>query len=243
MFFLLISFVAGVLTVLAPCVLPLLPVIIGSSVSGTRTSKPFIIALSLSVSVIIFTFLLKVSTLFIDIPETFWKWISGGIIIVFGISMLFPSLWEKAGLKFNLLVGRKSNKLLAEGVSKESVKGDVLIGAALGPVFSTCSPTYFVILATVLPESFLGGLTYLIAYVLGLSLMLLLISLVGQKVVSKLEGISNPYGWFKKTLGVLFLLVGVFVIGGYDKKIQTFVVETGFFDMTQIEQKLLNLVR
>ncbi len=240
MFLLLISFVAGVLTVLAPCVLPLLPVIVGSSVSGTRKSKPFIIALSLSVSVIVFTFVLKVSTIFIDIPEAFWQWISGGIITLFGISMLFPVFWEKASLQFNLLVGRKGNTLLAEGVQKESMKGDVLIGAALGPVFSTCSPTYFVILATVLPQSFLVGLTYLIAYVTGLSLMLLLISLIGQRIVSKLQGVSNPHSWLKKILGLLFVLVGVFVIGGYDKQIQTFFVQKDVFDVTQIEQKLLN---
>lgn len=241
MTFLIISFLAGVLTVLAPCVLPLLPVIIGGSVSGTRKSKPFIIALSLSVSVIVFTFLLKVSTVFISIPPQVWSYISGIIIIFFGLTLIFPALWEKVFLKFNLFVSRKGNTLLAEGVQKESVKGDILIGAALGPVFSTCSPTYFVILATVLPQSFVRGFVYLLAYVLGLSIMLLLISILGQKLISKLEGASNPHGKIKKTLGVLFLLVGVFIMSGLDKKIQTAVINSGVFDITRVEQKLLEL--
>lgn len=241
MTFLIISFLAGVLTVLAPCVLPLLPVIIGGSVAGTRKSKPFIIALSLSISVIIFTFLLKVSTVFISIPQQVWSYISGVIIIFFGLTLVFPALWERVFLKFNLFVSRKGNTLLAEGVKKESIKGDVLIGAALGPVFSTCSPTYFVILATVLPQSFLKGFVYLISYVLGLSVMLLLISILGQKLVSKLEGASNPHGKLKKILGVLFLLVGIFIMSGLDKRIQTAVINSGVFDITKVEQKLLEL--
>jgi cytochrome c-type biogenesis protein len=50
MLLLLISFIAGILTVLAPCVLPLLPVIIGGSLSGNtkQKSRPYIIAASLA---------------------------------------------------------------------------------------------------------------------------------------------------------------------------------------------------
>lgn len=95
----LISFIAGVLTVLAPCILPLLPVVIGGSLSNGGAStfnkkKAFTIIMSLGLSVIVFTLLLKASTLFIDIPEYVWKWISGSIVILLGLVTLFPSLWE-----------------------------------------------------------------------------------------------------------------------------------------------------
>ena len=65
MLLLLISFIAGVLTILAPCVLPLLPVIIGGSISGKtkEKSRPYIIAASLAASLVVFTLLLKLSTL------------------------------------------------------------------------------------------------------------------------------------------------------------------------------------
>ena len=54
----LIAFIAGVLTVLAPCVLPLLPVIVGGSVSGgVNRARAYTVALSLGVSVILFTLL------------------------------------------------------------------------------------------------------------------------------------------------------------------------------------------
>ncbi len=238
---LLISFIAGVLTVLAPCILPLLPIIIGGSLSsqnggGFNKKKAFTIIVSLGVSVIAFTLLLKASTFFVDIPEYVWKWISGGIIIFFGLITLFPSLWES---QLIARMSAQSNILLGKGNQKKSFWGDVIVGAALGPVFSTCSPTYFIVLATVLPVSFALGVTYLLAYTFGLCLALLIVSIVSQKIIDRLGLVADPKGWFKRTLGILFLVVGVAIIGGLDKKMQTFLLDAGFFDVTTIEQKLL----
>lgn len=237
MTFLAIAFIAGVLTVLAPCILPLLPVVIGSSASGRSKATPYIVVASLAVSIIIFTFLLKASTAFITVPQAFWTYLSGGILGFFGITLLFPKVWESIPGLSKLTV--RSNKLLGSGHQKKSVWGDVMIGAALGPVFSTCSPTYFVILASVLPVSFALGTLYLLAYVAGLSLILLLIALLGERFASRLSGVSNPHGWFKRGLGLLFILVGLFIILGLDKQLQTYILDKGFFDITSIEQKLL----
>jgi len=236
---LIISFIAGVLTILAPCILPLLPVIVGRSLSDGTVSKRrvFVITLSLGASIIIFTLLLKATTLFIDIPEDFWKWFSGGIILIFGLVLLFPELWEK--LSFTGIINRKSNQLLTKGYQKDSVWGDVIVGASLGPIFSACSPTYFVILATVLPASFVLGLLYLFVYAAGLSMSLLFVSLVGQRIMVRLGIAADPRGWFKRIMGVIFILVALFIITGYDKKLQVIILDAGFFDVTKIELKLL----
>lgn len=238
MILLLISFVAGVLTVLAPCILPLLPVIVGGSLAdkAEHRKKAVTVVVSLGISVILFTFLLKVSTLFINIPPNFWKWFSAGLIFLIGLTMLFPRLWE-GGFMARMSAG--SNKLLGRGVQKKNFWGDVLIGAALGPVFSTCSPTYFIVLATVLPAKPVLGVVYLLAYVVGLCLSLFIISFVGQKILTKLNVAADPKSWFKKIIGLLFVLVAVFIAGGLDKKLQTDILDSGFFDVTQIEQKLL----
>ncbi len=240
MTFLAIAFIAGVLTVLAPCILPLLPVVIGSSASGRSKATPYIVVASLGASIILFTFLLKVSTAFISIPQSFWTYLSGGILVFFGITLLFPKVWEKIPGLSKATVG--SNKLLGSGHQKKSVWGDVLIGAALGPVFSTCSPTYFVILASVLPASFALGTVYLLAYVLGLSLILLLIALLGERFVSKLSGFSDPNGTFKKGLGVLFVVLGILIILGLDKALESAILDSGYFDITKVEQKLLEKI-
>ncbi len=240
MTFLLLSFLAGILTVLAPCVLPLLPVIVGGSLTSTtdRKRNPFLITLSLSISVILFTLILKASSVFIHIPPETWAIISGVIIILFGLISLFPNAWEKISGGLTQKISLKSNQVLATGYKKKTAWGDVIMGAALGPVFSSCSPTYFVILASVLPQSFGRGLVDLIAYSLGLSLMLFLISVLGQKLIGKLNFAVDPEGWFKRGLGIVFVLVGIFIIGGFDKKVQTYVLNN-VFDITKLEVSLL----
>jgi cytochrome c-type biogenesis protein len=237
MTFFVISFLAGMLTVLAPCILPLLPVVIGAGATGRSKVTPYIVIASLGASIIIFTFLLKVSTAFITIPSSLWTYLSGGILVGFGLILLFPSVWER--LPGMAKLSGKSNKLVGTGYQKKTIWGDIIIGAALGPVFSTCSPTYFVILATVLPASFLLGTIYLLAYVFGLSIVLLLISLLGQKFADRLTTFSDSRGGLKITLGILFVILGFLIMAGLDKKIEIFILDSGYFDVTKIEQKLL----
>ena len=237
MILLLISFIAGCLTVLAPCILPLLPIIVGGSFEPNEISKKksIVVILSLGVSVLVFTFLLKVSTLFINVPESFWKWLSGGIIIAIGLITIFPKLWSgKLLSQLNI----NSNILLGKGNKKKSIWGDIIVGASLGPVFSTCSPTYFIILATILPVSLLLGYVYMIAYVTGLCISLFVVTYFSSKVASKLGLLSDENGYFKKILGVLFILVGIFIITGQDKKIEAYILNKGYFDVTTVENYL-----
>ncbi|MFZ1019411.1 MAG: cytochrome c biogenesis protein CcdA, partial [Minisyncoccia bacterium] len=193
-----ISFIAGVLTVLAPCTISLLPVIVGGNIAeGHSNKRAFVVTISLGVSVILFTLLLKVSSLFINIPQAFWQIFSGVIIFLIGLSMIFPALWEHIPFLGKLNVG--SNRLLATGYQKKNIFGDIIMGAALGPVFSTCSPTYFIILATVLPKSIGAGMIDLLAYTVGLCGFLLVISILSQKAIQKLGWASNERGWIKRT--------------------------------------------
>jgi cytochrome c biogenesis protein CcdA/thiol-disulfide isomerase/thioredoxin len=232
----LISLLAGLLTVLSPCVLPLLPVIVGGSISGgTSLKRALTVTAALGISVFLFTFILKVSTAFINVPASFWTWFSGILVILVGLATLFPSLLDR--LTFLSKINRDSNRALATGYKKQNFWGDVLVGAALGPVFSSCSPTYFIVLATVLPASLALGVLDIFAYVLGLCVSLLIVAFVGQKVVEKLGVASDPNGWFKKALGILFILVGLAIITGLDKKVEAPLYS--LFDETTIEQSLL----
>lgn len=232
-----IVFLAGMLTVLAPCILPLLPVIIGGSVADEKKRNPLVITASLAAAIILFTLILKFSTVFINVPQKVWEVISGVIVAAFGLVSLFPNLWEQVAVRFNWQ--GKSTALLTGSVAKQSRWGDVLLGMSLGPVFSSCSPTYFLILATILPQSFGTGLLYLIVYALGLSVVLLLIAYIGQKFVRKIQWLSDPRGWFKRGLGVLFIVVGLAIMTGTLKQFQTYLISRGWYDITKVELKLL----
>jgi len=236
-----LSFIAGVLTVAAPCILPLLPLIVGgSAVAGKDTKRwyrPLVITTSLAVSVIIFTLILKASTSLLGVPQTVWSTISGIIVLLLGLNLLFPAAWEKLMIATRLPI--TSNKLLGKTLTDKGVGKDILTGAALGPVFSSCSPTYALIVAAVLPASFAQGFLYLVAYALGLASVLLLIAIAGQAVVQKLGWLSNPSGWFRRVIGVLFIIVGLAVIMGADKKFQAYVLDNGWYDpIIRLEQRL-----
>lgn len=240
---LILSFIAGVLTVAAPCILPLLPIIVGGTavVSGPDQQKqwyrPLVITASLAASVVLFTLLLKATTTLLGVPQAVWSIISGVIVILLGLNLLFPAAWEKLMIATRLPIS--SNKLLGKTVGQSGLGKDILTGAALGPVFSSCSPTYALIVAAVLPESFGRGLLYLVAYALGLASILLLVAVAGQAAVRKLGWLSNPSGLFRRIMGLLFVVVGVAVLFGLDKQFQAYVLENGWYDpIMRLEQRL-----
>ena len=232
---LILSFITGVLTVAAPCILPLLPVIVGGSMlhdgdKATRRSlrHPLVVVASLAVSIVLFTLLLKATTVLLGIPVAVWSVLAGSIVLLFGVNLLFPSLWERMMIATGWQAG--ANRLMSRSQQSTGVKKDIMLGAALGPVFNSCSPTYALIVAAILPVSFTIGFTYLVAYAVGVAAILLLISLFGRALVDKMKWMSNPNGMFKKIIGMLFIIVGLVVMVGLDKQIQTYVLEKGWYD-------------
>jgi cytochrome c biogenesis protein CcdA len=231
------AFIAGVLTTLAPCVLPLLPVIIGGSLgkpSAETRRRAYLIAASLGASVIAFTLLLRATTALIDIPQMTWQLISGAILIALGTVSVFPRLWDAVSTKLSLQ--RRSDKRLVAARERGGALGAILTGAALGPVFSSCSPLYIYVLVTVLPASFGEGMLLLVAYTIGLCGTLLVIALLGQKAVGKARWIANPEGNFKRVLGIIFVLVGFAVILGLDKDLQFWILENSPIRLWELDK-------
>lgn len=228
---LVVSFLAGVLTILAPCILPLIPVIVGGSVArtGERQSmtRPLVITASLVASIVVFTLLLKLTTALLGVPTMALQYLSGVIIICFGINLLFPSVWEH--LMLTLRLQPRAMQQVSSAQQRQGIWGDVLLGAALGPVFSSCSPTYALIVATVLPQSFATGLIYLSAYSIGLAGMLLVVTLAGRELIRKIGIALHPGSLANRIIGVLFVFTGVFILFGIDKRVQSFVLDQGWY--------------
>ncbi|WP_299520643.1 cytochrome c biogenesis protein CcdA [uncultured Serinicoccus sp.] len=222
------ALVAGVLTTLAPCVLPLLPVIVGGSLvgdgsRGAQARRAVVVAGSLGLSVAVFTLILKGTTALIGVPPGVWRWLSGGILLALGAVMLAPRLWEQVSARLGLTA--RSHAGLHGAQRRPGVLGQALTGAALGPVFSSCSPLYAYVVVTVLPAELGYGLTLLAAYCLGLSTTLLAVALAGQGLVRRLGWAADPRGWLQRGLGLVFVAVGIAVGLGWDRELQAWILE------------------
>lgn len=225
---LIVAFLAGMLTILAPCVVSMIPILLARTSDGSKSHSATFVILGLGVSIIIFSILLKSTTLFLNVPSATWAIISGIIIILFGLVTLFPKLWDWVVLKTRLPIVAQQN--MSKASTKKGIWGDLLLGASLGPVFSACSPTYALIVASILPADPLVGMAYLIAFVIGLSLMLALLAIFGRALVQKLGWGINPNGVFHKVLGIILLIIGIMIVTGLDKDLLTVLVENGWYD-------------
>ncbi len=257
------ALVAGVLTTLAPCVLPVLPVVLGGSLAprpavrplagavrvggapavrapgrpgrpGPSPSRPpgadadqrrhaLVVVASLGVSVVAFTLALKATTAFVQVPTSFWQVVSGAVLVLLGVDLLVPGAWPRVAGALRL--GDAGRGALARGRRRGGTAGAVLTGAALGPVFSSCSPTYAYVVATVLPASPGEGLVLLLLYVVGLCGALLVVALAGQRALRAVSRTAAPGTRVRRAVGVLLLAVGLAVATGVSRDVETWLVE------------------
>lgn len=232
-----ISIISGVLSVLAPCILAIIPLLVGYSSESKNNMKAVRVVIGLAISIFCFSILLKATTLLIAISASTWQLVSGTIIILFGLTGLFPNIWEQIAVKLKLQQISANGQKYA--LKKTGYLGDFLLGASLGPIFSACSPTYALIVATILPVSPLRGVVYLIVFIVSLSITILVLAIGGRKIITKLGWSINPRGLFKRSLAVIFIVIGLLIISGLDKKILSFAVEGGLFDwQVNLENRL-----
>ena len=144
------AFFSGVLSVLAPCVLPVLPVLLWGAATETNPKRSYLILSSALICIFSFTFLLKVWTGFIHLSEDIWNYLSWGIITIYGIFLLFPGLRDRIKSHFP-----HSKTVKTPQQYKTGPLAEIALGASLGPIFASCSPTYALIIGTILPQNLL----------------------------------------------------------------------------------------
>src|SRR6266851_4955520 len=100
------SFLAGIVTVLSPCILPILPIVLSGSVSGDK-KRPYGIILGFILSFTFFTLFLATIVRLTGIPSNALRIIAGVILVLFGLSLFVPN--------FQTLMERLFSKLSVFG--------------------------------------------------------------------------------------------------------------------------------
>ncbi len=235
-----ISFISGVLTILAPCVLPLLPIIIGFSIKRDKKDfghKPLVVISSFMISVVVFSLLLKRLSEQFGIYQEDLVNIAWRILILFWLLMLFPEAWHRIMHKIKF----EQKTWAIASWATHTIWGDIVVWVILGPLLQSCSPTYGILLANILPGNYLRWVINIIAYVLWLGTTLLLLIYGGRKIIKKIGRIVQPHGVFKRILWVIIVFLWFFIVSGYDKDFSlrlatnNLTIDTSLFEYSLLE--------
>ena len=215
-----LSFAAGALTILSPCVLPLIPIVMGSAAQRSRFG-PLALAAGLVASFTITGFVVAVFGSSLGIDAELVRAVGAVLLILLGLAMLLPT---GQGL-FARLAGPMANWASArqQGLAEKGLAGQALIGVLLGIVWSPCvGPTLGT--ATVLASQgqSLGAVALVMAaFGLGIAAVLLLLSLATREFMARWRGRMMATGQRGKiVLGLLLALVGLSILLGIDRLLE-----------------------
>ncbi|MEK7581286.1 MAG: cytochrome c biogenesis protein DipZ [Patescibacteria group bacterium] len=219
------AFLAGIITVLSPCILPILPIILTSSIGGVNTgkSRPMGVVIGFILSFTFFTLFLSTMVRLSGIPAETLRFVSIIVIAGFGISLLVP--------QFQVIVERLFSKLAGftpNSQGRTGFVGGLLIGFSVGLLWTPCVGP---ILASVISLAITGKVTLdaffiTLAYSLGTAIPMFLIIFGGQNALRRVPWLLSNLGHIQKLFGILMILTAVGIFFNVDRRFQTFVLNT-----------------
>ncbi|UQN07168.1 cytochrome c biogenesis CcdA family protein [Deinococcus sp. QL22] len=223
MLLLLIAFVGGVLTVISPCVLPVLPVLLSGTVGGR--ARPAGIIVGFVGSFVVLTLFLSTLVSALNLSPDALRWGAVALLFIFGLTLAVPALQ----LRFEVLAARVMPQNVATGNSKggDGFGGGLLVGLTLGLVWTPCVGP---ILASVTTLALSGQVTAFavamtLAYALGVALPMLAIMRGGRAMLKRVPALMGNLSRIQQTFGVVLAVFAVGMAFGLDRAAQTFIVE------------------
>ena len=229
-----LAFLAGVLTVLSPCVLPLLPIVLGASASRHRLG-PLALAGGLALSFTAIGLFVATIGFAMGLDTGVFRAVSAVLLIGVGLVLLVPRLQEQ----FALAAAPVSNWAggYADNFTPGGLAGQFGLGLLLGAVWSPCvGPTLGA--ASVLAakgENLPQVALTMLAFGVGAALPLLLLGILSREALMRWRSRLMEGGKAGKTaLGLILVAVGLLVATGLDKRLEAILVEASPDWLTQL---------
>lgn len=210
-----LAYLAGVVTILSPCVLPLLPIILGSSFNEHKRGPLFLVA-GLILSFTTFGMIVATIGFSIGLTAGVLQSIAASLMIMFGIILLFNPLYQRFSTIASSSTSGMNSKV--SGLQFSGAKGQFALGILLGAVWSPCvGPTLGAAISLAAQgQSLLYAAMIMLLFSIGTSTPILGMSFVSQKTMinmkDKMMGASK---WMKPAMGGIFIAVGVMIISGF----------------------------
>ena len=218
---LLFAVLAGVVTIATPCTLPVLPILLGSSLGQTSKIRPALIAFGFVVSFSMVALALGTLTQIFDFDPNALRVAAAILLVVFGVLMIWPAAFER-------LAGRMGGLANAGTVNRSNLGGFVL-GTTLGLVWTPCAgPVLGSILTIVATSNDISWASVLlVAYTIGAAIPMLIIAYGGQAVTSRVRSIAKISPRLQQGFGVVVIAFAIASYFQYDTLIVAWL--TGFY--------------
>lgn len=220
----LVAYVAGVLTILSPCVIPLVPIVLGSAAQRHRWG-PLALALGLVASFTLTGFVIATIGASIGLNGEAVRTWSAVLLLIVGAVLLFSRLqvfFEHAIGPLATWAGERQTRLERFGLA-----GQAGIGVLLGLVWSPCvGPALGAATVLAAQGKNLGQVAFvMMAFALGIASVLLVMALATQSLLSRWRGKLMSAGTRgRRILGGLIVLVGLLIITGTDRSLEATVI-------------------
>lgn len=219
-----LSFIAGVLSILSPCVLPLVPIIVGTALNTHRLG-PYALALGLAISFTVIGVFLATLGDALGIDQALFRNIAAYLFILFGVILLSASLQARFASVTSGLGG--SGQYLLNKLSTDSLSGQFGLGLLLGVVWSPCvGPILGATVTLASQGQQLQQVVIIMAiFGLGAGLPLILLGMLSRQVMMNVRGKLFAAGKLgKQVLGAVMLLLGIMILTGLDKHLESALV-------------------
>ena len=210
MWLLLLAYLGGVLTIVSPCILPVLPFVFA------RTGQPFLrsglpLLAGMAVTFALVATLAAVGGGWVVQVNQYGRWLALLCVALFGLTLLLPQLSER--LTRPLVAAGSRLSEVAGADAKPRAGASFLIGVATGLLWAPCAGPILGLLLTgaALQGANIGTTLLLLAYAAGAATSLALALLVGGKVFGLMKKSLGAGEWLRRGLGAL-MLAGVAAI-------------------------------
>ncbi len=203
------AFVAGLLTLINPCVLPLLPIVIASAFQSSRYG-PVALATGLVVSFTVIGVGVTAFGHLIGIDTDMINRIAAVMMIVFGVLLLIPQSQRLFAAVSSPLADRANRKL--DSVEGNGLFGQFVVGALLGAVWSPCiGPTLGgAISLAAAGEGLTQAALTMLCFGLGVAVMLMGLAYGSREVLAKRRGrLMKAMPWTRMVLGICLIIIGI----------------------------------
>ncbi len=230
MFNLVLALLAGVVTIAAPCTLPMLPILLGASVGQTGKARPAMIALGFVMSFSATALLLSAITRLFDFDPNVLRTAAAILLLGFGVLMIWPKPFEWLSIRVSGLTSSSAGNAM----SRQGNIGGFVLGTTLGLVWTPCAGPVLGSILTVVATSrdTAWASMLLVVYAIGAAIPMLAIAYGGQAVTTRVRGLARIAPRLQQGFGIVVIAFAIASYLQYDTLIVAWL--TAFYPNGQI---------